>query len=74
MELKKELSIKFTEEEKEAIKTIMKIARGLNQECGDNPNCDKCPLNAFCFCDVFIDENRRVAMITDSLIRFLEEE
>lgn len=73
MEITKEITINFTEEEKEAMKTMIRIAQKFSQECSDNPNCEQCPLNAFCFGGVFIDDNKRIEMIINSLKEFLEE-
>ena len=74
MEITKEITINFTEKEKEAMKIIIEIANNFSQECGDNPNCNKCPLNAFCFGGVFIDSTKRIEMIINSLKRIISRE
>ncbi len=66
MELKKEIKIDFTKQEEEAIQTIINLANTFQENCGESPDCQKCPLKFFCGYNQKIDDFKR------SLINFLE--
>lgn len=67
MELKKEITINFTEKEQEAIQTMINLANIFQEHCTDSPDCNECPLEFFCGYKPNIDDFKR------SLINFLEK-
>ena len=69
MNIRKEIKIDFSESEIRAIGIVAKMADEFSTLCGDNPECNKCPLNEFCN-DAPIEQ--RVKIIKDNIINFLK--
>ena len=69
MNIRKEVKIDFSENEIRAIGIIAKMADELTALCGDNPECNKCPLNEFCRS---MPIEQRVEKIKNDIINFLK--
>lgn len=69
MNVRKEIKIDFSENEIRAIEIIAKMTDEFSALCGDNPECNKCPLNEFCSS---MPIEQRVEKIKNDIINFLK--
>lgn len=69
MNIRKEIKIDFSESEIRAIGIIAKMADEFSALCGDNSECNKCPLNEFCNNEPI---KQRVETIKNNITNFLK--
>jgi len=70
MNVEKEIKIDFTEQEKEAIQTLIEMTEEFSNFC-ESCDCIECPLEPFCWATK--DMNVKINLFKDKLTDYLNE-